>query len=134
MKNYKLKIMIFILIIIILLITAVIFICSPDSEHVCTKDYQGLSSISIFLLGSIFFSTLPLLFLKETIYNIWKSFAVVAFSLLLLLVFITPQSSGGLFGHTSLFIREEIALYGSILFLILSYIIIVVQAWKTRKK
>jgi len=83
---------------------------------------------------SLFFSILPLLFLKETVYNIWKSFAVVAFSLLLLLVFTTPQSSGGLFGHTSLFIREEIALYSSILFLILSYIIIAVQAWKTRKK
>jgi hypothetical protein len=39
-----------------------------------------------------------------------------------------------LFGSTSLFTRETAAMNGSLIFLILSYIIIAVQAWRTRKQ
>jgi len=86
------------------------------------------------LFFAIFLSLLPLFFFKESVYGVWKNFVIVAAPALLVLVFTTPESSGGFFGSTSLFDRGQMAWYGSILFLILSYIIIAVQAWKTRKK
>ncbi|NTV44778.1 MAG: SoxR reducing system RseC family protein [Candidatus Yonathbacteria bacterium] len=85
------------------------------------------------IIFTLFLSILPLLFLKETVYKAWQRFAFVAIPLLLFFIFTSPETSGGLFGFTSLFTRESAALNGSILFLVLSYIIIAVQAWRTRK-
>ena len=86
------------------------------------------------VIFALFLSILPLIFLKESVYKAWAKFAVVAIPLLLLFILSSPETSGGLFGSTSLFTRETAAMNGSLIFLILSYIIIAVQAWRTRKQ
>jgi len=134
MKNYKMKIFSSLAISIVFLILSIFFICVSDSEYVCTKDYYGLSGPSILFFGSLFLSIFPLIFLKESVYKAWAKFAVVAVPLLLLFIFLSPETSGGLFGSTSLFTRETAAMNGSVIFLILSYIIIAIQAWRTRKQ
>ena len=86
------------------------------------------------ILFSILFSTIPLFFLKEAIYKTWRNFSFVFIPLMLIFIFTSPESSGGLFGTTSLFDRESAAMVGTSLYLILSYIIIAIKAWKIRGK
>lgn len=93
-----------------------------------------MSGILTLLFGSIFISTIPLFFLKEAVYKTWRNFSLVFIPLLLIFIFTSPESSGGLFGTTNLFDRESAAMVGTTTYLILSYIIIAVKAWKTRKK
>lgn len=82
----------------------------------------------------ILISTIPLFFLKEAVYKTWRNFSLVFIPLLFVFIFTSPEHNSGLFGTTNLFNRESSAFVGSWSYLILSYIIIAVKAWKTRKK
>ncbi|MBC8464796.1 MAG: hypothetical protein H8D63_00250 [Parcubacteria group bacterium] len=61
---------------------------------------------------------------------------IISFVSIISIVFIftSPESSGGLFGTTSLFDRESAAMVGATAYLILSYIIIAIKVWKTQEK
>lgn len=94
----------------------------------------GENPVPNLILFSILFSTIPLFFLKEEVYKTWRNFSLVFIPLMLIFIFTSPESSGGLFGTTSLFDRESAAMVSTPAYLILSYIIIAVKAWKTRGK
>lgn len=115
------------------ILSSVLVLCKPDMNLVCHTS-SDLSGIMTLLFGSLFFSTLPLFFLKEAVYKTWRNFSLVFIPLMLVFIFTSPESSGGLFGTTSLFDRESAAMVGTYLYLILSYTIIAVKAWKTRGK
>lgn len=92
----------------------------------------GENPVLNLILFSILFSTIPLFFLKEAVYKTWRNFSLVFIPLVLIFIFASPESSGGLFGTTSLFDRESAAMVGAAAYLILSYIIIAIKAWRVR--
>jgi len=97
------------------------------------SDIFWRNSWAFFLLSlSLSFSVFPFFFLREVVYDVWKKFFSLFFTLIILSIFLIP-------GNTNTFMfpvldRAGFVMLYSILFLILSYIIIAVQAWKTRKK
>ncbi len=90
-----------------------------------------IEPIGIILL-SILLSLLPLFFLKESVYLAWRKFAMVALPIVALLIFLSPAKAPGAF-ITLGFDREVAAMTFSALFLIISWLIILMKALKNRK-
>lgn len=83
---------------------------------------------------SIFFSLLPLLFLKDVAYFAWRKFAFFGILIMLFLIAVTPEhdTSSGMVSLTS--DREVISLTLSSLFLLISWIFIGYKALSRRFK
>jgi hypothetical protein len=93
---------------------------------------SGNEPILSLILFSILFSTIPLFFLKEAVYKTWRNFSLVFIPLMLIFIFTSPEYNSGLFGTTNLFNRESATFVGFWAYLILSYIIIAIKAWRVR--
>lgn len=144
--NHRKKIGVVFLLILIILIGRGVYTSLSDGFITKCLDVYGsyLRCADIILFGenpvlnlilfSILFSTIPIFFLREAVYKTWRNFSLVFIPLMLIFIFTSPESSGGLFGTTSLFDRESAAMVGASAYLILSYVIIAIKAWMVRGK
>jgi len=88
-------------------------------------NYQVISLFSF----SILLSLIPLYFLKEEVYVVWRKFALVALPIIALLIFLSPISATGDYvtlGYT----REIASMFFSGLFLLISWSIATYHALK----
>ncbi len=109
-------------------------ICSV-SDSVCiykiTENFTqpvGMLSITLLICG------ISLLFLRPEVFKTWSKFAMAAIPLAVIWIALTPvqSSSGGTFGIGIAETRESVTWIASILFLVISLIIIAVKSYKLR--
>jgi len=130
---------------IILLLAFVLFLIgiALDKSHIiglCDKRAlscrQSLDSIGKPLEVFFFYSIFPffaLLFVKKAVYESWKKFATYFLPIAAVWVLLAPESSGGPF-KIPLDSRPQVIFFLSILFLIISLLIIIIKSIKLAGK
>ena len=78
---------------------------------------------------TLLLSTIPLLFLRESVYRLWRRFALVAFPLAILLITLAPLHDRSVYGVD----REYVTFLTSALFLLASYALITYKTLRTRQ-
>ena len=72
----------------------------------------------------------PLYFTRETTYKAWRKFALVALPILILGIYATPQNGSSGFIGIGLEDRESFTMFGSAVFIVISYILIIYKSIK----
>ena len=108
--------------------------CYQDGH--CWQLWDFINSIGFlfFFFISIFILSLITYFLKEQVFRTWLHFAYGWIPLSLLFVYIASQSSGGGFGIPNVFDTESVSMIFSVLFFIISLILIFIKSIMLRKE
>jgi len=135
MKKYNLAISFFSL----LGIVAGYCIVFPDKVGLCKIQDNGcIYNFPVFTLGqplfllsiSFFITSLFLFFAREEVFKTWGKFALGFLPLTILLIWISPTISNDLITP---FDKKLTATFLSVLFFLISLVIIAVKSWKLRK-
>ena len=102
----------------------------------CNKYWGDINKVGNYLYFSIpiFILSLITYFLKEQIFRTWLHFAYGWIPLSLLFVYIASQSSGGGFGIPNVFDTESVSIIFSVLFFIISILLIFIKSFITKSK
>lgn len=102
--------------------------CQPDQSGICMGKYYS-SAFSVWGGSSaIFIVSILLFFVREEVFNSWKTFAYWWIPLSVLLILAAPSQGGGLISID----RELVTWWMAGLFFLLSLLIIAVKSYKLR--
>ena len=99
------------------------------SEMYGEEYFYGFLSFAV----SIFIPILSLYFTRDSTYRSWRKFAVIALPLMILWIYATPIHGSSGFIGIGLEDRESVTMFGSALFVLISYILIITKTLKARK-
>ena len=132
------------LIISVILLIMGIGIVFPDKIGICNaENWDCILKFPIFelgrplIIGSFFlvFISIVTLFLRQEVFKTWSKFAMVAIPLGAILIALTPvqSSSGAIAGLGIGEDRESVTWIASIVFLVISLLIVAIKSYKLRK-
>jgi hypothetical protein len=114
---------------------AVYVLCQTDGSLNCKgPNYGDLDQALGLVSFSLLLSILPLFFLKEPVYHAWFKFAAVALPVIALLIWITPATQSSGYALTFGPDRELVSWILAPLFLVVSYLLILIKAFRIRKQ
>lgn len=90
--------------------------------------YDALTTSLLIFSACLFSISIILLFLREQIFLAWSKFSIIFFPIAVVLITMTPTTSGTLVG----FDKESATLWLAIAFLIASILIIAIKSFKLR--
>lgn len=106
-------------------VIGIIIASTVVSENEYLEDVLGYISLSVLI------TLIPLYFTKEAVYKTWRKFTVVYLPIVIFLIAITkPTGGAAMFA----FDREMATITFSVLFLIISFLIIIIKSLKLRKR
>jgi hypothetical protein len=134
--NYKKQVQLLAIISTIWILFDIFFLCQPTGDDLICQKTPGEWILAPFLESIIILILcIPLFFTKEAVYLAWRKFALWFLSISALIIFSAPEYSGGGFiGMSYGFTREIMSMTLSVLFLLISLILITYKSIKLRGK
>lgn len=108
---------------IVLIFSRPIGLCPSYSFSNCARFTDSMAEIMIPIIPFFLFS-LTTYFLRDEVFKLWIKFAIPGVLVSMLLIFITPESTGGGFGPQIAIGKGDTALVTSVFFIIISIFII----------
>lgn len=110
------------------------FICLK-AEYSCRSFYGDIGQSTALLSLSVLIPLIPLYFTREQTYKAWRKFAIVALPLIILSIIFAKDQGGGMGPAIGIINnREELTMFLSVLFVGISYLLIIVKTIRARKK
>lgn len=106
------------------------------SESICSASNITCIDTLVLLLSPVlpaFIFSLITYFMRDAVHKAWARFSLVFVPVSMLLILITPESGGGGFGPSISFGKGDTAFLASVLFVLISMGIIIVQYIRTRR-
>ena len=113
---------------------AIIFDFVYRKTSLSTQIYESFVQPCFYISLPLFILSLITYFLKEQVFRTWLHFAYWWIPLSLLFVYIASQSSGGGFGIPNVFDTESVSIIFSVLFFIISILLIFIKSFITKSK
>lgn len=102
-------------------------------DTICMRMWHG-TIVNLYPIIPLFVFALITYFMREEVYRAWVKFAIPATLLSMLLIYLTPESSGGSgFGPQIVLGKGDTALVTAAIFVIVSIVIIAVKYFRLKR-